>query len=69
MRTRIAIAAVLLLVAGALTGWERVAQAKDQKLCFDCAGDGGCIPGPDCCVTIECSNGPYYSCLGGGKKK
>ena len=68
MRTRIVVAVILLLLAGTVTGWERVAQAKGQKLCFDCAMDGGCIPGPDCCITIECSNGPAYSCLGGGKK-
>jgi hypothetical protein len=68
MRTRIVVAIGLLVLAGSMTGWDRIAQAKAQKLCFDCARDGGCIPGPDCCITIECSNGPWYSCLGGGKK-
>jgi hypothetical protein len=55
-----------LLAAGALVAWDHVAQAKEQKLCYDCQKDGNCDPGPNCCVEIRCTNGPWYCCLGGG---
>lgn len=58
----------LMCVIGALASWDHLAQAKEQKLCYDCQRDGGCVPGPDCCAEIRCSNGPWYCCLGGGWK-
>jgi len=69
MKISKAITVVAMLAIGALVCGEQVAQAKQQKLCFDCQLDGGCDPGPNCCIEIHCTNGPWYCCLGGGWKK
>jgi hypothetical protein len=69
MKIRRSIALALILLVSASCGWEGVVQAKQQKLCFSCTADGGCVPGPDCCMTIKCPDGTWYSCLGGGKTR
>jgi hypothetical protein len=69
MKIRRWTAVALLLLVSAFGGWEGIVQAKQQKLCFMCSQDGGCVPGPDCCITIKCPDGAWYSCLGGGKTR
>ncbi len=68
MKIRYAAVFALLFLACLLAGWDHLAQAKGQQLCFDCRRDGGCNPGPDRCIEIRCPDGTWYSCLGGGWK-
>ena len=68
MKIKTIIVGALLVLVSVLGTWDQVAQSKEQKLCFDCKMDGGCDPGPNCCIEIQCTNGPWYSCLGGGWK-
>ena len=69
MRIRRLAVVMLLLLGSAFCGWQGFVEARQQKLCFSCSADGGCIPGPDCCMTIKCPDGTWYSCLGGGKTR